>query len=130
MHAPRRRGRRDPGGAPPPPPRAAAPPAANAGPREREPRATGSARPSSSGRAACSCVEVECEFPRVRAQPHLVDLTALVLEVGLEQVGGEDVAGEQEILVGLQRVEYSLQRRRYLRDLRLAFRRQIAQVPT
>jgi hypothetical protein len=58
---------------------------------------------------AWSCVQVQGEFPGMRPQPYLVDLVALVLQVGLQEVGGERVAGEEELMVGLQRVEHAIQ---------------------
>src|SRR5215472_12511240 len=50
--------------------------------------------------AAASGVEVHRELVRMRAQPRLTDLAIhLVIDPGLDQVGREDVALEQELVV-------------------------------
>ena len=50
-----------------------------------------------------SDVVVEVELPRVGTQANLVDLAlALVLDPGLDQIGGEDAAGLEVLLVGLE----------------------------
>jgi hypothetical protein len=55
-------------------------------------------------------VVVEVELPRVGAEPDLVDLfDALEGEPSLDEVGGEDAAGEQVVLIGLQGGERLLQ---------------------
>src|SRR5262245_18397697 len=53
-----------------------------------------------------SGVVVECELVRMRAEPHRVDLVGrLVLDPGLDDVLGEDVALQQELVVVLQVVD-------------------------
>src|SRR5580658_10555981 len=63
------------------------------------------AREAPSEAVAGSDVVVQVELPRVRAQPHGVDLVRpLVVDPGLDEVVGEHPAGLEEIVVGLQRV--------------------------
>src|SRR5271166_689504 len=58
-----------------------------------------------------SAVVVEQKLVRVRPQTHFVDLArALVVEVSLHQVLGEDVAFEKELMIVLERVERLLER--------------------
>src|SRR3546814_6980252 len=66
------------------------------------------------GQGTCSSdVVVEGELVGVGAQAQGVDLAgALVRDPRLEQIVGEDVAGAQEVVVGLERVERGLQRDR------------------
>src|SRR4029450_13120886 len=55
-------------------------------------------------------VEVQRELVRVRPQPDRVDLVLpLVLEPGLDEVGSEDVALQQEVVVLLQVVEHDVE---------------------
>src|SRR5581483_4112004 len=64
-------------------------------------------------------VEVEGELRRVRPQPHRVDLVRpLVVDPGPDQLLAEDAATEQELVVGLERVERLVERARHLRDVR------------
>ena len=65
----------------------------------------------------------------LRAHPELVDLVlALVSEPALDHVLGEDVALQQELVVGIQRLERLPQRTRGGLDLRQLLRRQVVQV--
>ena len=49
-------------------------------------------------------VVIQVELPRVRPQPDLVDLPqALVGQPGLDEVGGEDAAGHEVVVVRLKR---------------------------
>ncbi len=51
-------------------------------------------------------VEVEGELPGMRAQPDGIHLVLpLVLDPGLDQVRGEDVALQQKVVVLLERVQ-------------------------
>src|SRR3954471_18142007 len=63
-------------------------------------------------------VEVEGELRRGRPQPHRVELALdLVVDPGLDDVFGEDVALEQEGVVLLQLAQRLLQRPRHLGDV-------------
>jgi hypothetical protein len=65
----------------------------------------------------------------VRAQPDRVDLVlALVLDPGLDEVPGEDVALQQELVVLLQVVEHDVERARQLLDLRRLLGGQLVEV--
>src|SRR5262245_513742 len=76
-----------------------------------------------------SNIEVEREFPRVRTQPHRVDLVlALVVDPRLDHVGREDVALEQPVVALLEVVEHDLERARELLDLLGLGRRQLVEV--
>src|SRR5690606_14617986 len=87
------------------------------------------ARSAEYGPRAGSDVVVELELARVRTQPDRVDLhRALVVDVRLDQVLGEDTALHQVLVVLLQVVQRLLQRRRHLLDLRGLLRRQLVEV--
>src|SRR5262245_8037193 len=63
-------------------------------------------------------VVVQEELVRHGAQAHRIDLAlALVLHPGLEQIAGEDVAAEQELVVLLERGERVVEAARHVRDL-------------
>src|SRR4051812_23220772 len=63
-------------------------------------------------------VVVQAELGRVRAERHVVDLVLpLPCDPGLDQVLAEHAALEQEVVVGLQRVDRLGQRPRNLRDV-------------
>src|SRR6476661_11214564 len=76
-----------------------------------------------------SDVEVHLKLVRVRAEPDRVHLVgALVVDPRLDEVRGEDVAGEQVLVVGLERVEDGGERAGDLRDVRVLLRRQLVEV--
>src|SRR5580704_3465981 len=64
-----------------------------------------------------SGVEVQRELIRVWPQARLADLACvLVFDPGFDQVGGEDVALQEELMVTLEVVERRLERSRHARD--------------
>jgi hypothetical protein len=66
---------------------------------------------------------------RVRAEADRVDLVlALPIDPGVDEVLGEDVALEQEVVVGLERVEHLGERTRDLLDLGVLLGRQLVEV--
>src|SRR6478752_744557 len=76
-----------------------------------------------------SDVEVHLKLVGVRAEPDRVHLVgALVVDPRLYEVRGEDVTGEQVLVVGLERVEDRGQRTGDLRDVRVLLRRQLVEV--
>src|SRR4026208_1783419 len=78
---------------------------------------------------ANSDVVIELELMRVRPLLHRRDLIgALVVDPGLDQVGREDVADRQEVVVGLERVEDGAERRRDLLYLGHLVRRELVDV--
>ena len=65
----------------------------------------------------------------MRAHPDRVNLgLALVADVRLDQAEGEHVAVGQELVVGLERVERALERRRHGPDLRQGLLGQLVDV--
>src|SRR5687768_12557791 len=65
-----------------------------------------------------SAVVVEGELGRMRAEPDDVDLVlALPVDPRADQVLGEDAAAQQELVVGLERVQRLRERPRHLRDV-------------
>ena len=79
--------------------------------RPLTPRVDRGSQDASSSGPGCSAtrsnVVVERELPGVRAQPERVDLVdPLVLHPRLDHVGREHAAREQELVVGLERVEH------------------------
>src|SRR5690606_31253307 len=80
-------------------------------------------------RAYPSEVVVERELPGVGTEAHLVDLVGpLVGDPRVDEVVGEDAAGLEEVVVGLQAVEHRLQRAGHLRHLRELLGRQVVEV--
>ena len=75
-----------------------------------------------------SDVVIQLELVRRRAQADLVDLRALQLDPGLDQIGGEDVAAEQELVVGLEGVEDAAEAVRHGRDVRVLLGRELVEV--
>ena len=68
--------------------------------------------------SSCSLVEVQAELVRVRPQPHGVDfLLRLVPDPGVDHVGGEHVAAEQELVILAQRGQRLVQRARRRRNV-------------
>src|SRR6266542_1492700 len=60
-------------------------------------------------------VEVQGELGRMRAKPNDVDLVLpLVVDPGADQLFAEDAALEQELVVGLERVQRACERVRHL----------------
>src|SRR5262249_3150448 len=74
-------------------------------------------------------VVIEMELVRVRAQPNGIDLlVAFVIQPSFDHVLGEDIAAQQERVIGLERIQRLLQRaggRLHLLRLR---RRQVIEV--
>src|SRR6266702_1938831 len=72
-------------------------------------------------------VVIQMEFVWMRAQPDRIDLfLPLVVEPGLDHVGGEHIAAEQEGVIALERVKRLVQRSRCrLHVLRLGGRQVI-----
>src|SRR5262247_3302031 len=63
-------------------------------------------------------VEVESELVRMWPQPHRVHLVlALVVDPGLDQIRGEHLAPEQELVVLLEVIQNGVQRAGELLDL-------------
>src|SRR5439155_18258574 len=60
--------------------------------------------------ATWSGLAVQVELVRVRPERDLLGARSPEGEVGLDDVGGEDVAAVEELLVGLERVERLLER--------------------
>src|SRR3954451_17756371 len=82
-----------------------------------------------SGRSDDSDVVVHRELVRVRPQTDRVDLVLpLVLDPGLDQVGGEHPAVDQVLVVGLEVVEDGVQRGRHLLDAQGLLGRQLVEV--
>src|SRR6185295_17890116 len=74
-------------------------------------------------------VVVERELVRMRTQPNRIDLILpLVLDPGLDQVRGEHVALEEELVVLLEVVEHDVERAGKLLDLLLLGGRQLVQI--
>src|SRR6266545_5444362 len=71
-------------------------------------------------------VEVQGELGRMRAKPNDVDLVLpLVVDPGADQLFAEDAALEQELVVGLERVERACERVRHLRDVAVRLLEQV-----
>src|SRR5688572_6145884 len=69
-------------------------------------------------RSCRSAVVVQIELRRRRAQAHVIELVlVLVGDPRVDQVGGEDVALEQELVVLAERLECAIERARNRRDL-------------
>src|SRR6059036_1781317 len=76
-----------------------------------------------------SNIEVERELPRMRTQPHRVDLVlALVVDPRLDHVRREDVALQQPVVALLEVVEHDVERAGQLLDLLRLGRRQLVEV--
>jgi hypothetical protein len=79
-----------------------------ASPEKRE--TPGSTRESGGfGERRISDVVVELELMRMRTEPHRINVIALQLDPGLDEVGGEDISGEQIVMICFQVVEDTVQ---------------------
>src|SRR5690606_6299521 len=91
-------------------------------------------RPALSGRPGPGCGNpvsdrvVHLELDRVRGVLEGVDLFPLELDVGLDLVLGEDVAGQQELVIGGQGLQRLAQRAADLRNGLQLLRRQVVEV--
>src|SRR5262249_5793500 len=76
-----------------------------------------------------SNVVIEEELVRVRAKPDLVDFArALVTEIGLNHVLGEDIPLQEELVIALKGVERLVERSGRLRNLCHFLGRQVVEV--
>ena len=89
------------------------------------PASAESATPTSSSRSHAVCrrrrdsdVVIERELVGMRADAERLDLVGLLVpDPGVDHVGGEDVAAEQELVVGAEGVERGFERARGGRDV-------------